>query len=389
MRLCFILPAFHSNLEGWLVGLQEAGHNVTIEAVRPLRKKTGASMERTGAHVNRIPESGVSAWVRRLPGLRDGGRRWFLPPPRRYCRYLVSLKADALIVRPQSLPVLMIARAASRRAGIPLLVYEQHDPRPLRAWWPPRQPVGFRAGAIYGTLRLRFLARFLGDGMLSPVLNTDLADGPVPASFVPFAAPRDSTFAPSSGQEGALRVLMIARFIQRKRHDLALRAIESLRDAGHDVTLTILGHAYGDEECTVRNHIIDLVGRSPHAAAVRVLTNLSEVTAVQRCYQEADVLLLPSEKEPASVAVAEAMANSLPVLVNTTCGTASYVLHGVTGFHLEEGSLPSIVEAIESLLNDPDQHQAMRVAAHARASDWMTPAATAARILGAVAASRG
>ncbi len=180
---------------------------------------------------------------------------------------------------------------------------------------------------------------------------------------------------------------MVARFVTRKRHDLALDALTRLRNAGHDVTLTLVGQAFGKESRDLER-VMGLVQRSGHADAVRIVTNLSDLSGMKRLYREADALLLPSDHEPASVAVIEALANSLPVIVTETCGTASYVQHERHGLHVEEGSSNSIVKAVEFLLEDPSRLHAMREAAFERASTWMTPAAAARRMEAAVKASK-
>jgi glycosyltransferase involved in cell wall biosynthesis len=391
MHIVWVLPNPHPNLDGWIKGLNARGHQNSIEAVRTLQKKSQNWTDAARVQVRRVPESRTSAALRRrVPGLRDKGRRWFFPPVRAYLRHLDALDADAFIVRPHSLPVLLVVSIHCRRQKLPLLVYEQHDPRPIREWWRSPRVRRHRRQAIYGTLRLRLLGRMFGTGMMSPVLHSDLETARGVATFVPFAPDadtsteqqdiqRDDEAARRSRQE-SLHVLMVARFIPRKHHEMVIESVESLRNDGLDVRCTIVGQAYGPAEENYAEQIQERITDSVSRAAFSLHVNVSSTHGMADHYRSADVFVLPAEREPASVAIVEALRHGLPVLVTETCGTAAYVKHGESGLHLEEGSKESVRAALKQLATDEPLLERFRHSSIARSRDWLNPVYAAERI---------
>lgn len=161
-RVALIVPSVHQNLEGWIAGLQSLGHEVIVEAVRLSAKKSGAMTERLGVQVRTLPESPRSAALRHLLRARDKGRHWFFPERAVLAERLEG--SDLIIARTYSVPLLITARSVLRRSETRFLVYEQHEPRPLRSWWRIRRDRQRSLAVLYGSLRLRLLGRFVADG---------------------------------------------------------------------------------------------------------------------------------------------------------------------------------------------------------------------------------
>lgn len=369
MHVVWVVPNAHPNHRGWIAGLNQRGHRNSIETVRLTGTKVGGWTDSLDVEIRLIAESRVSTFLRhRFPGRRDKGRRLFFPPIRDYLRSLDRLGADVVIVRPHSIPLLCLVSFHCRRRRIPLLVYELHDPRRSREWRNRRLPRRDRVQAIYGSLRLRFLGSVFGNGVMSPVLLSDIDDAERHASFIPFPA---TPFADTREEIGpgvelvrpsdsGLKVLAVARFMPRKHHVPLIEAIEALRDGGSDVTCVIVGQAAGKKEEALLRAIRDRVDSSPHRRAIAVLANLSADASLAQLYKDADVFTLPSEREPAGMAVVEAIGHALPVIVSASCGTAGYVQHEQTGFHIEAGSKDALERALGRL--DRDQHELRRMA---------------------------
>lgn len=74
--------------------------------------------------------------------------------------------------------------------------------------------------------------------------------------------------------------------------------------------------------------------------------------------QEADLLLLPSEKESFGLAALEAMACGLPVIASRVGGIPELVTHGQTGFLYGVGDVEGMARGCLGLLQDPGLYQA-------------------------------
>lgn len=384
-RVTLIVPSVHENLEGWIAGLQSAGHEVSVEAVRLSTKKSGPMVQRLGVRVRKLPESPRSAALRRrLPGARDKGRHWFFPERAVLAARLAG--SDLVIVRTYSVPLLIAVRSVVDRRRTRLLAYEQHDARPATSWWRIRRDRQRSAAILLGSLRLKILGRFLADGAISPVTQTPIETAMGHRSVVPFAivtydgsTTADRRPAPMSADH-ELKVLMVARFEPRKRHDLAIDAVRSLRAEGVAVQLHIVGQAYGPREEAIRDAVLARVRSSGVEGCITVETNLDPETVATR-YDRSDVMVLPATREPASVAVVEAAARGLPVILPRTCGTACYVQDGRTGFHIDEDAVEQLVASLRRLAEDRDLLGAMSEQAREHLAGLTDPEAVARRIL--------
>lgn len=389
MHIVWVVPNAHPNHRGWIAGLSKRGHRCRIEAVRLTGTKVGAWTESVDVDIHLIAESPLSRFIRhRFPGRRDKGRRLFFPPIRHYLQLLDQLDADLFIVRPQSIPLLSIVSLHCRRRRIPLIVYEQHDPRSPRKWTSSRLRGKERLHAVYGSLRLQLLGYLFGNGVMSPVLHSDIDHAEEIESFIPFPAtpligPRLEVGPPIGHvwpRDSCLKILSVARFMPRKHHLALIEAIEALRGGGIDLACAMVGQAAGAKEESFLKALRDRVDASPHREAMTILANLSADGSLAHLYSGADIFVLPAAHEPASVAVVEAIGHGLPVVVSTSCGTAGYVKPGLTGLHVQAGSVDALEQALGRLLRDSQELARMSSATAARRDTTLSPEAIAQRI---------
>ena len=80
-------------------------------------------------------------------------------------------------------------------------------------------------------------------------------------------------------------------------------------------------------------------------------------------YRLADFFILSSESETWGLGVNEAMACGRAVLVRNTCGCAiDLVQNGKNGFVFDAGEMDQLYNAINEVINDPEQWQKMGAA---------------------------
>ncbi|HVG02813.1 MAG TPA: glycosyltransferase family 4 protein [Nitrospira sp.] len=152
-------------------------------------------------------------------------------------------------------------------------------------------------------------------------------------------------FTPISGEtKRPFTFLCVARLIERKGQHHLLQAFAHLR-ARCDRALALIFVGTGDADLQLR----ELADRLRIADAVTFKGFLSR-EQMPPIYREADVFALPSQQEGMSIALLEAMASGLPVIVTVTGGTAELVTQGQNGEIVAWSDVPALTGAMQKLL---------------------------------------
>ncbi len=127
-------------------------------------------------------------------------------------------------------------------------------------------------------------------------------------------------------QNGILEILMVARFVWYKNHELLFRALSELKNDGYDnFHLSLLGNwGYMMDELREKVQALWLAD---------FVTFLEKVPAekMPEIYKKYDLLVLPSFNEAVWMVVPEANASWVPAVVSPTVGARYYILDGETG----------------------------------------------------------
>jgi len=151
--------------------------------------------------------------------------------------------------------------------------------------------------------------------------------------------------AESIRPDGAgLRLISVARLHWVKGFEYAVKAVRLLREAGQRITYTIVGPDYGATAAirlAIRDYgledVVKVVGHLPPKGVRDMLAG-------------ADVFVQPSLSEGTPIAVMEAMAMALPVVVTDVGGTREIVEDGVHGHVVPSRDPAAIAVAVEKLL---------------------------------------
>ena len=199
---------------------------------------------------------------------------------------------------------------------------------------------------------------------IDPSIAPALAPNGVDVCAFRMAAPRNN---------GPLRIICVARLIERKGQRHLLAALRRLRDAGVTATVKFVGtgdaaQAYRAE--ADRLGIADLVTFTGYVPRERIADH----------YADADVFVLPSHNEGMSVATLEAMAAGLPLVVTRTGGTAELVQEGENGLTFAWSDVETLVQHLAYLAANRGVVRQMGAASRRRA-EQMSWDAVAARYL--------
>jgi phosphatidyl-myo-inositol dimannoside synthase len=187
-----------------------------------------------------------------------------------------------------------------------------------------------------------------------------LVDRSVDVSLVPNGVDR-AAFQPAIIPDaGPLRLLCVARLIERKGQQHLIEAVRRLIAKGIDITLDLVGT--GDAHSALQ----------AQAAAAGIADRVHFIGYVPReaiaaYYAAAHVFVLPSYNEGMSVATLEALAAGLPVVVTRTGGTAELVAEGVNGLTFDWADVGALAEHLTQLALDRQLARSMGAASRARA----------------------
>ncbi|WP_437336729.1 glycosyltransferase family 4 protein [Sorangium sp. So ce394] len=166
---------------------------------------------------------------------------------------------------------------------------------------------------------------------------------------------------PAGSPGGAFVGIMPAAFHPVKAHDVLLRALARLRDRGVPVTVLIVGD--GDERDRIHGLAREL---GIHGKEARFLGFRKDVPDLLLA---ADFFVLPSRDEGLPLAVLEAMARSLPVVVTPVGGVPEVVRSEEHGLLVPVDDPDALAAAIERLARDPALRRRLGEAGHARVRD--------------------
>jgi len=149
----------------------------------------------------------------------------------------------------------------------------------------------------------------------------------------------------------------VGRVEPQKRFDLLLDAFASLRMRHPRLKLLVAGD--GSRLAELR----DQARRLELGDHCRLVGNRTDVANLHHAF---NLFVQSSDYEGTPNAVLEAMALESPVVATSAGGTVELIRNGLDGLVVPTGSSRAIVEAIESVLRDPDQARARAAAARRR-----------------------
>lgn len=166
------------------------------------------------------------------------------------------------------------------------------------------------------------------------------------------------------GVEGNEPLILFAAKLQPRKRPLDLiRAAAKLAGEGLAFRLAFVGSGELDGEA---RRLAAELGLSSVSFAGFV--NQSRLPAI---YGASDIFVLPSENEPWGLAVNEAMAAGLPVVISSELGCApDLVADGVNGWTFPSGDVDRLADTLRRLVVDPSVRRRMAEASRARIARW-------------------
>jgi len=164
----------------------------------------------------------------------------------------------------------------------------------------------------------------------------------------------DNRSSTEQGDHCLPHLACVGRLIATKRFDLAIEAVDMLRKEYPSIFLSIAGE--GPYEGILKRKVEDL-GLKNH---VRFLGYLKDM---RKIYEMAKIFVLLSETEGSPVALIEAMAFSLPIIVTSVGAVPEMVENGKHALIIAPNDLASLTKSIRYIMSNQKSSEALGKAA--------------------------
>ncbi len=163
-------------------------------------------------------------------------------------------------------------------------------------------------------------------------------------------------------QNDRINLFCIGKYQERKNLWMMVYAVERLGKK-YPLHLTITGELSNHFHQEYYDKITGYVKEHGMENQVSFYTNLNKKRVMEE-YANADLYVIPSTGEPASITVIEGMAFSIPVISGSDNGSANYIENGKTGYVFEDCDQRDLEEKIELIIQDKNNMMEMGKAAY-------------------------
>lgn len=351
MNIVYIAPMFHTNQVPIVKGWVEHGDQVCF--ICQYRGKTEnhdyctpivLGYSRLFLLINAVYKK-ICGRKKRLSAYPEAFQdKCGFPPIFKLAKILKKQKPDLVVLRERSV-YCIFACMVCRIHRIKCILYNQ---TPLWDDKPPRNDLAHR-----------IVKRLTPSTRMTPVLG-DSATGYLDsdAVYVPFVI--EPHLAPAQKKfyaDGTIRLLCVGKFEERKHHLMLLEILTHLLPE-YPISLTLVGEASTPHHESYLKKVREYINVHQLEAQVHIYTNCKP-DQMADFYRNADLFVLPSTGEFASVSQLEAMSYSLPVIVSDTNGTACYVENGENGYLFRDKDIADLEAKITDMLRDLDRLKQM------------------------------
>lgn len=184
-------------------------------------------------------------------------------------------------------------------------------------------------------------------------------------------------FQESTRENG--RLIAIGRLVEKKAPHLTIRAFSKVQRQHLNCTLDIIGdgplHALCEEEIT-RLGLGDSVRLHGEQSPEYVKDLLSRAAL----FVQHSITAHDGDMESFGISLVEAMASGVPIVATNHNGFSETIIHGKTGYLVEEHDVEGMAAVILALLEDPDQATQMGRVGRARVEEHFTTERASARL---------
>lgn len=361
MRFLYVAPRYHTNQMDIMKGLKEQGHEVCFISHYRAVIEDYSCVEPIVLGYSWLYRFFDFVYVRIIhrndPSANVLKIKCGIPPILKLWKAINAFQPDVVIVRERSMYSMLVYMFCVKR-GYPCILYNQSP---------------YLSGPVKKDLPHRLANRCMPKMRMTPVYG--IPEEGVSAKendfFIPFVAnpqlaPKQRTYF----EGDRINILCVGKYEERKHH-LMLAAVAEQLSAAYPLHLTLIGEATTRFQKEYHAKVVDYVKEHHLEDIITIKTNVPRKN-MDAEYATADVYVIPSTKEPATVSQLEAMSFSLPVICSDANGAACYVEDGVTGYQFRDCDSEDLQKKLELLLADRQKIREMGAAGYRAAAEKYT-----------------
>lgn len=293
---------------------------------------------------------------RRDPFAIDMKLKCGVPPLIKLAKYIKEFHPDLAIIRERSVYTICM-NAICRIYKIPTIIYN------LSPVWDKPKKMDLAHKIVWKLTPMYRITPTNLVGIDFTGLVKDENAYWAPFLMEPQVSPEEKTYFAGD----RINVFCIGKYQERKNHQMMIEAVEELLPK-YNLHLTIAGEISNHFHEDYYNRVREYVMQHHLEDKVTFLVNLDR-EAVYEQYKKADVYVVPSTGEPASITVIEAMAFSVPAISGSDNGTASYIDYGKTGYVFEDNNKKDLIDKLEKVICSRDNIMKMGAAGYRHVKD--------------------
>lgn len=345
MKVLYMSHRYHTNQTTIMKGWKENGHEVRFLSQYAGKVEDYTYVKPIVVGYSKIFMAFDYLYVhflkRKDPFAIDMKLKCGVPPIWKLAKYIKEFHPDIAILRERSIYTICM-NAICRHYHIPTILYN------LSPVWDKPKKMDLAHKIVWKlTPKYRITPTNLV-GIDYSGLVKDQYGYWAPFLMEPQVSPEEKKYF----HNGRINVFCIGKYQERKNLKMMIEAVEELL-AKYDLHLTIAGEVSNHFHEEYYRMVTGYVREHGLEERVTFYTNLNR-KQISEQYKKADVYVVPSTGEPASITVIEAMAFSVPAISGSDNGTASYIDYGKTGYVFEDNDKKDLIEKLNKIICDRD-----------------------------------
>ncbi|MCM1087472.1 MAG: glycosyltransferase family 4 protein [Muribaculaceae bacterium] len=360
MKVLYMSHRYHTNQTTIMKGWKENGHEVRFLSQYAGKVEDYTYVKPIVVGYSRLFMAFDYLYVhflkRKDPFAIDMKLKCGVPPMRKLAKYIREFQPDLAIIRERSIYTICM-NFLCKRYKVPTILYN------LSPVWDKPKKMDLAHKIVW---KLTPTCRMTPTNLVGIDYTGLVKDENgywAPFLMEPQLAPEKKTYFAND----RINVFCIGKYQERKNHQLMIEAVEELLPK-YDLHLTIAGEISNHFHEEYYQKVKSYVERHGLEERVTFLINLNR-EAVAKEYAKADVYVVPSTGEPASITVIEAMAFSVPAISGSDNGTASYIDYGKTGYVFQDNDKEDLKEKLEKIIFDRENIVKMGAAGYQHVKD--------------------